>query len=315
MAIVLFLLGALSVASGAAMLGFGIPIREFGFGNSLLLGGVVALVGGFIVIGLGTLAAQLQRVGEMLGARQLPRNARPLEPFELPTPAPASARIPFPPKPRAEHRVRTEPPPKIQSDFPPPGEPLTAPLLPNPEIADEAPLSPRQLPPMPAPALKPAEFAEPAKPAMPPPPAARTVEPAEPEPDAEPAAWSIQPPPRMPSRQAPPPFFDAPWPRPEPQSEKADAELPRPARAERIPRAGVEEPRAAAPEPPPASPLEPPAAEPRTAEPRAIAILKSGVIDGMGYTLYVDGSIEAELPHGTVRFASINDLRTHLDKS
>jgi hypothetical protein len=41
-------------------------------------------------------------------------------------------------------------------------------------------------------------------------------------------------------------------------------------------------------------------------------ILKSGVIDGMAYTLYVDGSIEAELPQGTVRFASLDELRFHL---
>ena len=34
----------------------------------------------------------------------------------------------------------------------------------------------------------------------------------------------------------------------------------------------------------------------------------------MGYTLYVDGSIEAELPQGTLRFASINELRSHLAK-
>ena len=51
------------------------------------------------------------------------------------------------------------------------------------------------------------------------------------------------------------------------------------------------------------------------AEPRPVAILKSGVIDGMGYTLYVDGSIEAELPQGTLRFSSINELRDHLSKS
>ncbi len=46
-----------------------------------------------------------------------------------------------------------------------------------------------------------------------------------------------------------------------------------------------------------------------------VAILKSGVVDGMGYTLYVDGSIEAELPQGTLRFASINELREHLTKN
>jgi hypothetical protein len=50
-------------------------------------------------------------------------------------------------------------------------------------------------------------------------------------------------------------------------------------------------------------------------EPRTVAILKSGVVDGMGYTLYVDGSIEAELPQGTLRFASISELRSHLEKT
>jgi hypothetical protein len=47
---------------------------------------------------------------------------------------------------------------------------------------------------------------------------------------------------------------------------------------------------------------------------RSVAVLKSGVVDGMAYTLYVDGSIEAELPQGTLRFASINELRSHLEK-
>ena len=55
-------------------------------------------------------------------------------------------------------------------------------------------------------------------------------------------------------------------------------------------------------------------AEPET-KPRAVAVLKSGVVDGMAYTLYVDGSIEAELPQGTVRFASIHELRNHLAKN
>jgi hypothetical protein len=53
-------------------------------------------------------------------------------------------------------------------------------------------------------------------------------------------------------------------------------------------------------------------AEPQKA--RSPAVLRSGVVDGMGYTLYVDGSIEAELPQGTLRFASINELRSHLAK-
>ena len=44
-------------------------------------------------------------------------------------------------------------------------------------------------------------------------------------------------------------------------------------------------------------------------------VLKSGVVDGMAYTLYTDGSIEAELAQGVVRFGSIEELRNHLEKS
>lgn len=49
-------------------------------------------------------------------------------------------------------------------------------------------------------------------------------------------------------------------------------------------------------------------------EPKPVTILKSGVIDGMAYTLYTDGSIEAQLPTGLMRFASIDDLRTYLER-
>jgi hypothetical protein len=41
-------------------------------------------------------------------------------------------------------------------------------------------------------------------------------------------------------------------------------------------------------------------------------VLRSGVIGGMAYTLYADGSIEAELPIGTVRFGSIAELQDHV---
>jgi hypothetical protein len=43
-----------------------------------------------------------------------------------------------------------------------------------------------------------------------------------------------------------------------------------------------------------------------------VRIFKSGVIDGMAYTLYTDGSIEAELAQGTVKFSSIDELRAYL---
>ena len=50
-------------------------------------------------------------------------------------------------------------------------------------------------------------------------------------------------------------------------------------------------------------------------KPYAVSILKSGVVDGMAYTLYSDGSIQAEMPEGTMRFVSITELRAYLEKS
>jgi hypothetical protein len=84
-------------------------------------------------------------------------------------------------------------------------------------------------------------------------------------------------------------------------------------------------------EPAPDMPLPPIPARPRDARPavaekrmpeilrkppaeRGPTILKSGVIDGMPYTLYADGSIEAQLPQGMVKFASVDALRAHLEK-
>jgi hypothetical protein len=49
--------------------------------------------------------------------------------------------------------------------------------------------------------------------------------------------------------------------------------------------------------------------------PMPISILKSGVVDGMAYTLYSDGSIEAQLPQGMLRFGSITELRNHIEQS
>jgi hypothetical protein len=46
-----------------------------------------------------------------------------------------------------------------------------------------------------------------------------------------------------------------------------------------------------------------------------VSILKSGVVNGMAYILYSDGSIEAQLPEGTLRFGSITELRNHIEHS
>ena len=38
-------------------------------------------------------------------------------------------------------------------------------------------------------------------------------------------------------------------------------------------------------------------------------------VKGMPYTLYSDGSIEAQLPEDTLRFGSITELRNHIEQS
>jgi hypothetical protein len=43
------------------------------------------------------------------------------------------------------------------------------------------------------------------------------------------------------------------------------------------------------------------------------AVLKSGVVEGMSYRLYVDGSIEADLPEGTFHFRSVAELRAYVE--
>jgi hypothetical protein len=102
--------------------------------------------------------------------------------------------------------------------------------------------------------------------------------------------------------EAPPATFDDAWPKSE-RARTADAPLPR--RGGRAPSTFAEAGAVAADRQPPA---------PRTEEPPSVTVLKSGVVDGMAYSLYSDGSIEAQMPEGMMRFASIDELRAHLDQ-
>jgi len=45
-----------------------------------------------------------------------------------------------------------------------------------------------------------------------------------------------------------------------------------------------------------------------------VSVLKSGVIEGMAYTLYSDGSIDAQVSQGKLRFGSISSLRNHIER-
>ncbi|MDO8876959.1 MAG: hypothetical protein Q8M24_21835 [Pseudolabrys sp.] len=348
MPILLYGVGALVVAMGVATIGFGVPINEFSFGNTLIIAGTTAAVGGLIVIALGVAVAQLQRLADALATRSPIRSSRPFDTFDpaaaVTRPPAAPARVPFPPKTKAEPKVEARPPePRIETPRPPAVpvadrfDDYAPPVLANPDeppvtVADEAFLSP----------LHPAQYSRaPAPPAMD---LDRT--PGEGFDDAPRAGLDDAP-------RKSHTYFDAMWPA-EPKSTEPKAAEPKFAEpkspepkpvefraAEQVPDDDeFGEPTLAESKPAESKPAEPKLAEPNTPAfpwsdmrrsepvaadqheepadeeaPRAVAILKSGVVDGMGYTLYVDGSIEAELPQGTLRFASINELRSHLEKT
>lgn len=286
MSVLLYVLGALCVVCGALAIFFGIPVKEFSFGDTLIGSGATGMVGGLILIGLGAAVAQLQRIAEFLGARPLARAGQPAEPaIRL---GASTGRVPFPPKPKTEPRERS-------ADMPVPVMPRAdrnvgetdvsvPPSLHNPDVplmaadeADELPLSPH----------------------------AQRHSHAEPESEAPASDDAFQPnwrPSQPPPRPAQPNYFENMWPATDrnapPPSEPTPPSLP-----ESISRM-------------PEMREDPPVAdEPQEDEEMPVAVLKSGVVDGMGYTLFVDGSIEAELPDGTLRFASINELRAHLEKN
>ena len=112
---------------------------------------------------------------------------------------------------------------------------------------------------------------------------------------------SLAAPPPAESGEGPPVTFDDAWPRSE-RARAPDAPLPR--RSGRAPTTFAEADAGADRQPPAAQSEDQP----------QVTVLKSGVVDGMAYSLYSDGSIEAQMPEGMMRFASIDELRAHLDQ-
>ena len=330
MTIVLLAIGLLATAAGFVTIGFGIPINAFSLGNTLILAGTIAVATGLILIGLSVAIGQLRKIiealltapraavrvaesAEVLATPRVVMSAPQASPAPLPdleplhAPTPEALRVPEPlvpssitetPAPLDWLRARTKPATVALPTVEPP-------IV---EVHDEAPLSPR--------------------------PPQRTVVPPAVEPAAEPKLWSsireTVPVPASPAPRAEQPLsratpqveaprekdrfgFDLVWPD---RAGGGGAPAPEPAKREPAPALDMPLP------PVPARPRESRATEKRTEPPvprkplaeRAPAILKSGVIDGMPYTLYADGSIEAQLPQGTVKFASVDALRAHLEK-
>ena len=302
MHVLMFAIGILVTVVGAVMISFGIPIREFGLGNALISAGTSAAVGGLLLIGLAVVARHLGRIVETLDTRPIAWPSAEMEaPIKRPMPAPALEAAPAPMvapagatlaevAPAVERAVE----PAIEIVAPPsPQEPAPAsPVFAAPSVAasSEQP-SPkrsflerfRRMKASPL-AAQPASVAAPPPTPAAPAPAAVEAPPVVPAPapvEAAPPPAPAAPVDLAPLTKVPDRGFDAVWSRAPSQTDRAAAA------------------RTAA-----AAPPRPAGASP--------AVFKSGVIDGMAYTLYTDGSIVAELPQGTLRFESIDALRAYL---
>jgi hypothetical protein len=273
------------VVAGLLAIGFGIPVKEFSLGNTLILAGTVAVCTGLIMVSLSMVIRELRAIARRLGAAN-------------------QAVAP---------RARSEPPPtaftRPESDGELPADgPLflrDQPTLENPGAADSA--TPwqeevtrdrtRQRGNVPAAAESEPE----AKPrrnllfstssrkererA-----AGRGPDPVANHPNSAAPAAATAP---FPSPEAgPPTTFEDAWPASEPT--RSDPYR----RSARTPSTFNDAHAGAA----------------GTDDRSQVTVLKSGVVDGMAYSLYSDGSIEAQMPEGMMRFASIGELRAHLDQ-
>lgn len=314
MSVFLLLLGVVTTAAGLALVASGATTD-----TDIITPGTITAVGGLLLVGIGLVVRELQRIEQAL---------HPAHPGEAPAVAGAEppARIPFPPKPKTNSQP----------------EPLVADTTPSSPAAQPVSADPPSPPAAPSPAAPPAPAAaedgafermrakfptlarlengtvvdRPDVPMVtqPPPPAegnvgevkkaavvagGRTNGAAPPR--AAPRLDTTKTRPAAPDR-AKTSVFNAFW----PAAPRRDA-----------PMAPTH---VAAPAPPPPSET---AAVRGTAHDSSsaagdaaapVSALKSGVVEGMAYTLYSDGSIEAQLPQGKLRFGSITALRNHIER-
>ena len=326
MSIMLSLLGIVIAAVGIAAIGFGIPINEFTLGTTLIVAGVSALTGGLILIGLAAVVAELGRLGEAVRTRIAVRSEA--RPAEAPEVEPSASTMVVPPAPMvavgarapqtASPRARAE----AQVSEARPREPRPTAELPEGDVAVPAVERLRaSIPRAERSTAEPSILAHEEEVPLSPNGAAHVqtrpphVEAAAPEPKVSPEDrgavealkasrldFLFRSRPTRPASQRE--NFDAVWSADAHPAKRAESE-PSPAsemgQVQADQAASVQDRR-----PEPAALGEPQG---------AAAILKSGVVDGMAYTLYTDGSIEAKLPDGTVRFGSIAELRAHIERN
>jgi hypothetical protein len=271
--------------AGLVAIGFGIPINEFGLGNTLILSGAVATCSGLIILSLWIAVRELKGTANRLASSSA---------FDLKSGASQRAALPRPAGSASDGIAPVTDPLRAEPSGPPPPLPPSAPWdeeaavrgrsgqeMPSPQ-ASEPPAKQRRNLMFSSTSRRERERTQ-----------ARAGDTSAAE--SRPIAGTAPP---LEANEVPPPNFEDAW----PKSERArPADMPLQRRPVRSPPPFGE---------PPGTTRQPSAAENQP----PVTVLKSGVVDGMAYSLYSDGSIEAQMPEGMMRFASIDELRAHLDQ-
>ncbi|UPK06914.1 DUF308 domain-containing protein [Bradyrhizobium sp. 170] len=284
MMFVMLVAGIGLVLAGLLAIGFGIPM-EFSTGNTLIIAGAIGVCSGAIVLALWMTVRELRNIARRLGAGVLEaRGEATVRP--VPVAATRDSALASGGFPAAE-----------QSGGPGPFSPASLPPWQNEAVLRDHPI-PEPMHPEPPPSTpkpkrnllfsstsrKERERAQ-----------ARTSEPLPP--DLLSSDLRSRPPtvPPVETAEPQPASFEDAWPKVE---RARSGEIPPPRRSGRMPPTLAEANGGPA----------------HTEDQPEVTVLKSGVVDGMAYSLYSDGSIEAQMPEGMMRFASIDELRAHLDQ-
>jgi hypothetical protein len=287
MMFVMLVAGIGLVLAGLLATGYGISIKEFSTGNTLIITGVMAVCTGAMMLALWMAVRELKTIARRLGtgvpeARGEARGEAMVRPVAATRDsAPANGGFPAAEQPGGPGPFSPPAPPPWQNEAVMRDHPIPEPLHPEPPPSTSKPK--RNLL-FSSTSRKERERAQ-----------ARSGEPMPP--DLLPSDLRSRPPtvPPVETAEPQPASFEDAWPR----AERARAGEISPQR-----RSGRMPPTLAEANGGPAPPEEQP----------EVTVLKSGVVDGMAYSLYSDGSIEAQMPEGMMRFASIDELRAHLDQ-
>jgi hypothetical protein len=294
MAFLVLVAGIGLVVAGLLAIGFGIPIKEFSTGNTLILTGVIGVCTGTIMLGLWVAVRELKNIARRLATgipeardEAVVRPASPAAPMRESAPAIAG----FPAAEQIGDSGGFSSPSGFSPTPPPP------PPWQNEEVLRDHPIPEPLHPEPPAPVAKPKRnlmFSSTSRKER----ERVQTRPGEALPsDPMPSDLRSRPPgvPPVETAEPPPAPFEDAWPR---LDRTKPAETSPPRRGNRMP----------------PTPAEANAGLMRGRDTPEVTVLKSGIVDGMAYSLYSDGSIEAEMPEGMMRFASIDELRVHLDQ-